>query len=194
MPRRKEDTKHPALAAGKMRGFDEQRYQQELEGIDGWDTFSTDQRKFLMVLSWHKSNRSAATAIGKDDKWVQRQYKTPKFRNAVRLGKDSIMRAAKQILTDIVGSSLLRLQEMVEPGGASAKVQLDAIKHIHSLTGLSNPDPATFSAQYIDADQVIMFGNDKPVQIDTHIEEPSNEIVDGVARVIDEKEPVTSNL
>lgn len=186
MPRRKENTKHPALAAGKMRGFYEQRDQQDLEGIEGWETFSNDQKKFLMMLPWLREQKATAEYIGKSDMWVQRQfYQSGKFKEAVQFRKNSAIRVAKNISYDLLGHTWLRLLEMLETGGASDKVQLDAIKHVHTLTGLSNPDNAVFKGQYIDADQVIMFGNDKPVQLEARKDEPSSVVVDGTAKVVD---------
>ena len=187
MPRRKEDTKHPALAAGKMRSLYEKRDQQDLEGIDGWDTFTPDEKSFLVMLPWLHENKAAAQFIGKDYSWVKYRFRTNlKFKVAVQYRKHSAVHIARNMSFDLLGHSWIKLLDLLERHDVSDKVRLDTIKHVHALTGLSNPDNAVFSQQYIEADQIIMFGNDKPVNLSNGREKAPKVIVDVVSEVIDE--------
>ena len=186
MPRRKEDTKHPALAAGKMRSLYEQRDQQDLEGIEGWNTFTPDEKSFLVMLPWLHEHKAAAQFIGKDYSWVKYRFRTnSKFKAAVQYRKHSAVHIARNMSFDLLGHSWIKLLDLLERPDVSDKVRLDTVKHVHTLAGLSSPDNTILSQQYIEADQIIMFGNDKPVNLSRGTKESSNVIVDGVAEVID---------
>ena len=142
MARRRNTSKHPALAATALQQRFQAMDQVDLEGLPGWETFVPDEKRFLSVYPWFGEKKLAAEYIGKTAQWVdRRQRRYPSFREAVDSRAGTPDRIAKQYGADLLGKGMMRLEEMLEPNGADKRTQLDAVKLLLRMNGVVEGEP-----------------------------------------------------
>ena len=114
--------------------------QADLEVIPGWETFNPDEKKFLAVYPWFGQKKSAAKYIGRTAQWLDRhQRQNPVFKSAIDSRQWAPVKMARQLGADLLGKSMMRLDELLEPG-VDKRTQLEAIKHLHKLNSMGVPE------------------------------------------------------
>lgn len=138
MAKKLSTSRHPALSLLTDRAPKEEEVAQQ---IPGWEEFTLDQKKFLMIYPHVRSDRDAAEHIGRSKAWIEKQKQYhPLFRNATILRKDMSLNIAREYMLELVGKSILRLDDMLG-NDVDKPTQLAAIKHIHKVTGIESTDP-----------------------------------------------------
>ncbi len=136
--------RHPALAVRDFTRRIETMDQVDLESLAGWDSFTPDQKRFLAVYPWFGQKKTAAEYIGHNKQWVDRNQRRDKtFHSAVENRLHSPERIARHYGADLLGKAMLRLDEMLDEGGADKRTQLDAIKTVLRLNDTLNDTPTT---------------------------------------------------
>ena len=136
--------KHPALAVQDFTRRIEAMDQVDLESLQGWDSFTPDQKRFLAVYPWFGQKKTASEYIGHNKQWVDRnQRRDTAFREAVDSRLHSPERIARHYGADLLGKAMLRLDEMLDEGGADKRTQLDAIKTVLRLNDPLNDTHTT---------------------------------------------------
>ena len=167
MARRAEALKHPALMAKTMRDRVEAADMADVESLVGWETFTPDEKQFLIVYPWFGEKKTAAEYIGRDAQWYdrrQRQY--PLFKDAVSTRASTPTRIVRQYAADLMGKAMLRLEEMLEPNGADKRTQLEATKLLLRMTGAAETEEPLVPTRThtINTWNVKMFGTQGKIQ------------------------------
>ncbi len=122
MARRAEAVKHPALMAKALRNRVMAMDNADAESLPGWETFTPDEKQFLMVYPWFGEKKMAAEYIGRNAQWFdRRQRQSQMFKDAVNSRASNTSRIARQYGADLLGKAMLRLEEMLEPNGADKR-------------------------------------------------------------------------
>jgi hypothetical protein len=115
----------------------------------GYETFSEDQKMFLLVYPYWGSKEKAAEAIGRTGKWVTTSSnRNNLFKDAVKARRSVVVDIARDFMLDLLGRSLIRLSDMLDPN-YDEKTQFNAIQHIHRITGLLEKEVAPAGGNYI---------------------------------------------
>lgn len=163
MPRRGERQKHPALAAKYTQDMERLMREQD-DALIGWETFTKSERKFLAMLPYHKNYSETVRFMGMSLSWLNKQMaRKPLLRLAAQNREGYIPRLLELMLQDMLPRSAMVMQEIIDNDG-DKKLQMDAIKHLHRITGVSKEEvaPGVTIGQKIDKQQIIMFGKEQP--------------------------------
>ena len=121
---------HPAMI-NRFRQQISAADEDDINALDGWDSFEPDEKKFLAVFGWFGQKNLAAEYIGRSAQWVDRhQRQNPLFKEAIKSRDGMQTRIARNYGADLLGKAMLRLDAMLDEGGADNRTQLDAIKTI----------------------------------------------------------------
>jgi hypothetical protein len=152
MPRRPVGEKHPAL----MRVDEE--VQKHVESIEGWRTFSTRQKEFLLLLPWFgtftATCKQMGLTIGAFEQWGRHNVGFKVAAHAERAQRTLI---AREATNDLLGMSVQWLRFWLDPSNeVSDNQRTQAIKIIHSITKFTDDEKTP--AQYITATNVMFEG------------------------------------
>ena len=195
MARSREIEKHPALLSKeKVR----ERFQAEDEklmyAIPGWETFTPLDKQFLAVLPYAGKKKAAAELVGKSYQWYFKRRATKPFFSAA---VDSRTRAPSDVLygwvTDALAQSGVKLMDLILQESwmkPDKKLQLEAIKHLHSIAGIGREASAPVTSQsYIQAQQIQIFQGAR-----SNKNVPSQTLADGYEdRDLDEEDAMGSS-
>ena len=163
MARRRESTKHPALA-GKERkdtAADMLRMQDDLRLSPEWAGLNEVHHMFLAAYCWSKDEDLATRQIGRDHGWVNDQKSHhPGFRSLMERVAEHPIEFSKAILEQMVPWSVMVLRELMMQTD-NKNVQLGAIKHHNSLMAMqTKPDGVEQTGNFLSVN-VQMFGDEK---------------------------------
>jgi len=97
--------------------------QRQLQALEGWRTFDEDEKRFLAVLAWAGNKSKASAVIGKSKSWATRRIQSNHlFEEAVEQRLWHPVWIAQQMGQDLLGKSLLALEDVLDNGTDSAKV------------------------------------------------------------------------
>ena len=97
--------------------------QRQLQALEGWRTFDEDEKRFLAVLAWAGNKSKASAVIGKSKSWATRRIQSNHlFEEAVEQRLWHPVWIAQQMGQDLLGKSLLALEDVLDNGSDSAKV------------------------------------------------------------------------
>ena len=97
--------------------------QRQLQALEGWRTFDEDEKRFLAVLAWAGNKAKASAVIGKSKSWATRRIQSNHlFEEAVEQRLWHPVWIAQQMGQDLLGKSLLALEDVLDNGTDSAKV------------------------------------------------------------------------
>ena len=131
---------HPAMLT-KFRNQISKADEDDLNSLFGWETFNPDEKKFLAVFGWFGEKKSAAEYIGKSAQWVDRHQRgNPLFKEAVKLRDGMQVRIARNYGADLLGKAMLRLDSMLDEGGADKRTQLNAIQLVLKMNHLDGTE------------------------------------------------------
>ena len=132
---------HPALA-NRFRNQISKADEDDLNALSGWDSFEPDEKKFLAVYGWFGEKKLASEYIGRSAQWVDRhQRSNPLFKEAVISREGMQTRIARNYGADLLGKAMLRLDAMLDEGGADKRTQLNAIQTILKMNRLDGTEP-----------------------------------------------------
>ena len=132
---------HPALLS-RFRQQISVADEDDLNGLEGWDSFTPEEKKFLAVFGWFTEKKSAAEYIGKSAQWVDRhQRQNPLFKEAVKLRDGMQVRIARNYGADLLGKAMLRLDSMLDENGADKRTQLNAIQTVLKMNQVDGAAP-----------------------------------------------------
>ena len=163
MPRRTADTKHPALATKLARDQVVALEKEDLASIPGWETFSVDEKRFLMAVPYYHGLYETSVQLGKDKRWYERhRADNVLFRQAIDHRRDFKVRIARAFASDLLGLAYIRLAAMLDAENPRS-IQMDAIKTVLKVNGMDNEPPAGEGPkQYISSANITMnFGKVK---------------------------------
>ena len=161
MARKAEAAKHPALMAKALRDRVAAMDNADAESLPGWETFTPDEKQFLMVYPWFGEKKMAAEYIGRNAQWFdRRQRQSQIFKDAVNSRASSTSRIARQYGADLLGKGMLRLEEMLEPNGADKRTQLEAIKLLMRMNGTAETEEPQGPVRPHNLNNIIMFGTE----------------------------------
>ena len=136
MARRAERLKHPALMVTALRQCVEASDKAGAESLPGWETFTPDEKQFLMVYPWFGEKKMTADHIGRNAQWIdRRQRQSRMFREAANSRGSGPSGIVRQYAADLRGKATFQLEEMMEPKGADKRTQLEAIKVLLRMNG-----------------------------------------------------------
>ena len=141
-PRKKEGSKHPALMRSVNRGRDFGTFEEkELEALQGWHTFTENQKKFLALRPWFNTDAATQQYMGVNAFYaVKSKQNNPHFKLACDTRMGAGVRFVRQMANDLLGMSVLALKDMVEDSSSKSN-RLAAVQHLHKLTGLTDDRP-----------------------------------------------------
>jgi len=132
---------HPALLS-RFRQQISVADEDDLNTLNGWDSFTPEEKKFLAVFGWFTEKKSAAEYIGKSAQWVDRhQRQNPLFKEAVKLRDGMQVRIARNYGADLLGKAMLRLDSMLDENGADKRTQLNAIQTVLKMNQVDGAAP-----------------------------------------------------
>ena len=121
---------HPALL-NRFRQQISAADEDDLNGLEGWDSFEPDEKKFLAVFGWFGQKNLAAEYIGRSAQWVDRHQRgNPLFKAAVKSRDGMQTRIARNYGADLLGKAMMRLDSMLDENGADKRTQLNAIQTV----------------------------------------------------------------
>ena len=132
---------HPAIAnrfSKQISKADED----DLNALVGWNSFEPDEKKFLAVYGWFGQKNLAAEYIGRSAQWVDRHQRgNSLFKEAV-ISRDGMQtRIARNYGADLLGKAMLRLDAMLDEGGADKRTQLNAIQTVLKMNQVDGAAP-----------------------------------------------------
>ena len=132
---------HPALLS-RFRQQISVADEDDLNTLNGWDSFTPEEKKFLAVFGWFTEKKSAAEYIGKSAQWVDRhQSQNPLFKEAVKVRDGMQVRIARNYGADLLGKAMLRLDSMLDENGADKRTQLNAIQTVLKMNQVDGTAP-----------------------------------------------------
>ena len=132
---------HPALLS-RFRQQISVADEDDLNTLNGWDSFTPEEKKFLAVFGWFTEKKSAAEYIGKSAQWVDRhQRQNPLFKEAVKVRDGMQVRIARNYGADLLGKAMLRLDSMLDENGADKRTQLNAIQTVLKMNQVDGTAP-----------------------------------------------------
>ena len=132
---------HPALLS-RFRQQISVADEDDLNTLNGWDSFTPEEKKFLAVFGWFTEKKSAAEYIGKSAQWVDRHQRgNPLFKEAVKLRDGMQVRIARNYGADLLGKAMLRLDSMLDENGADKRTQLNAIQTVLKMNQVDGTAP-----------------------------------------------------
>ena len=154
--RKKEISKHPAIAASKKLLAD------NAPSVDitapGWDELTGEQKGFVALYGIHNDLMRTAAAAGKSLAWVKEQSKeNPAFAEVLRYGVSNTTDVGTKMMKMAIPYTVMRLLEIVEKE-PNNQIVLAAIKHIHDATGLNQKAQPAFGGNFLNVN-VKMFGD-----------------------------------
>lgn len=159
MARRKAGS-HPALASQALRrSLLLEEDAGAMARLQGWSTFSPVQKQFLAVYPWFGTMEESQRYLGLSVGWASESgRKNPLFREAVKQRGQVTERIIKGIAADLLGLSFVRLYDFLAKDFPDKRLQLDAIKHLHKIQGMSPEErPPQGIGNIINARNVNMF-------------------------------------
>jgi hypothetical protein len=157
MVRKRKAEVHPALreeARGELARMDNEH----LAALPGWEQFPQVWKKFLLMRAYFASDRECAEVVAPQETtwWVHKAMtESPQFKMAVERRRNALYSIIRHYTADMMAKSVLRLDRMLDAEvQVDAKTQLEAIKWLHRLNGLGEPEGATVK---INAQNVISF-------------------------------------
>jgi hypothetical protein len=156
MSRKPEKTKHPAirtmgLTVPQTDDID------KLEKERDWGYLKPEHKHFLAAYSYYGDMGRAADSAGVSLTWVEEATAFAPFNFFLQVVKRRPQKVAEEILQDSLPWSARMLNEMVGDK-ANRKTQLDAIKHLHAVTGMMQQDPVIGQGAFLGNININMFG------------------------------------
>ena len=164
MPRTRETTKHPALIAKNTSSRSVSSDINNLQESPLWDTMTEEQRTYLATLCWHRDRAKAAKAIGRSLSWVEEQEKDATFSVMIRETAVQPKELSESFLMSMLPKATLELMELILQND-NQTTKLNAIKHLHNVTGITQNEQAGFTGGFINVN-VKMFGKEDSKVID----------------------------
>lgn len=158
-----------------------------LRTIPGWEVFSPVEKEFLCLLPWYGSKNDTARAIGRSEGWLKHREKiNAAFREATKHPTVLATNIHEPMGQDLVGKSMLRLNEMLEPTFNDKRTQFQVIKYLHTLMGYvdggkDRMNPIGGRQTYINAQNITMFdgipskATKQPIEAEAQIVEDDEE-------------------
>ena len=186
MGRKRPGEGHPGLTKELLRMADAS---ESLRMVPGWDFFNPAEKEFLCLVTWYSSKSEPSSVLGKSANWVgKREQINPAFKAAVAQRQMLRQHVLESMGSDMLGASMMRLWEMVQKDFENKAIQLQAIKHLHSLMGYADTLkdnkrlPGAHQQTYINANSITMFDGvprKQYVRDRFNIREVPTEIVEG---------------
>lgn len=166
MARKAASAKHPALKvaldAAHEKALEEQR--QFSEGLPGWNRFTIDERKFLLILPYFNTQIAAAEHLGFSQTWIDNhRTKDSLFGQAIRAAVEYRVNVARQYGLDLVPKAFLVLDWMITPDRngkypVDTRTLLGAVQTVLRTQGLDQPEQRQQAGgNYIQANTIKMF-------------------------------------
>ena len=156
MARKKEISKHPAIAANRKM-LAENAAVVDMS-MPGWDELTGEQKGFVALYGIHNDLIRTSAAAGKTLAWVKEQKKeNPVFAEVLRYGVANTTDVGNKMLKAAIPYTVTRLLDIIEKE-PNNQVVLSAIKHLHDATGLNQKAQPTFGGNFLNVN-VKMFGD-----------------------------------
>lgn len=166
MARKKEISKHPAIAANRKM-LAENAAVVDMS-MPGWDELTGEQKGFVALYGIHNDLIRTSAAAGKTLAWVKEQKKeNPVFAEVLRYGVANTTDVGNKMLKAAIPYTVTRLLDIIEKE-PNNQVVLSAIKHLHDATGLNQKAQPTFGGNFLNVN-VKMFGDaneDKVIDVE----------------------------
>ena len=166
MARKKEISKHPAIAANRKM-LAENAAVVDMS-MPGWDGLTGEQKGFVALYGIHNDLIRTSAAAGKTLAWVKEQKKeNPVFAEVLRYGVANTTDVGNKMLKAAIPYTVTRLLDIIEKE-PNNQVVLSAIKHLHDATGLNQKAQPTFGGNFLNVN-VKMFGDaneDKVIDVE----------------------------
>jgi hypothetical protein len=162
MARTKDASKHPALVQ-RVRTEEvlaAQLDEDNIASIDDWDSFESNEKRFLLAYPYFRSQAETCQYIGVGKHWADK-HKAPAFKAAMNVRLRVLSAIARPFMMDLIGKSMIALDDIITRDkdgryGFNDHVTMKAIEHIHKATRLVTDDlPA--NTTLIRADKIEMF-------------------------------------
>ena len=99
-----------------------------LQALQGWSSFDDDEKRFLAVYGWAGTQEKACAMIGRSKSWAsKRAAKNPLFAAAIKERFWTPAEVATRVGEDLIGMSVLALEDVLQNGTDSAKVSASAL-------------------------------------------------------------------
>ena len=137
---------HPALEQVEPDERAANNYDFGVECIEGWDTFSPDQREFLLALPLYQSLRATARALGKQENYpVKMRSRNEKFSLAIDYVQSNKGGLLKQQRQDLIFQALQVLRRATTPNENGdyetiPNSALPAAQFLFKVNGLATAD------------------------------------------------------
>lgn len=174
MARKKEISKHPAIAANRKM-LAENAAVVDMS-MPGWDELTGDQKGFIALYGIHNDLIRTSAAAGRTLAWVKEQKKeNPIFAEVLKYGVANTTDVGNKMMKAAIPYTVTRLLDIIEKE-PNNQVVLSAIKHLHDATGLNQKAQPAFGGNFLNV-SVKMFG-DSADRRTKDSEPPAGEVID----------------
>lgn len=163
--------RHPALLAARVRGYSEEVAkldEEELSGLQAWESFNPQEKKFLALLPYYHSAAATCEALGVNKNWYQvRMQKNAYFKQAYKTRQWTSVKIARYMALDMLGMAVMSHMRAVDPENPDKvdhKTRFEYIRLLYQVTGITKNDGAGLMPAgntFINTQNVAMFGSNK---------------------------------
>lgn len=162
--------RHPALQVQLRDKL--QDVESQVESVPGWTTFTWEERKVVMVSPFFSTAvdavRYAMPYNQKPNQWWDKHIKKKPQLKAAVVSKQGIGQTVyRDAMEGLMGKAFLRLEELLEPG-MPKNTQMEAIKHLHKLVGMTEDSALVDARKYINSGNITMFKAPAPAGSGPH--------------------------
>ena len=146
--------------ASQMSKEIQKRDLEDVEGVDGWDTFTPIQKRVLQVLPWFQTLDAACRYIGCSYRGMQNKASANKKLRAAIQNRGGLFRTkvAREIGADMLGFALSELQGILTNPDVKEGTRLNAIKMVLDLNNMMGKEnQAAVSNTLVQAENVVMY-------------------------------------
>jgi hypothetical protein len=156
--------KHPALS-GSVTALSTKRAEeldeQNTARIEGWGTFTANQKRFLLAYPYFNSIQDTCDYLRISRTWVYEQKKENSYFTLAMEERQMILPAlARESALHLLGKSILALDDLITSNAGGVyphyPTTMKAIEHLHRIARLAG-DEAPAGSTFIRTDQIQMF-------------------------------------
>ena len=131
MGRKPNESKHPATKSVALKQVSDDIIEQDqnlAKELSGWNTFTNDEQRFLLVANGFSSESEAANYIGKSSRWViQHKRAHPLFKEAVTIRKGHSANITTTFASGLLAKAIAAYDEILTKQNGKYNASLSTV-------------------------------------------------------------------